>query len=277
MMAKRFFQIMILAAAVSFAWPVSQVEAFPAPANGTAGKCSDCHVLSKEEAAKLLKTDMFKAQIKDIRMSPVKGLWEIEIAQGDKVFLVYIDFAKKYLVEGRYTPVDQLGESKPLKKVDVRKIPLDNAVVMGNPKAEKKIIVFDDPECPYCAKLHEEIKKIVAKRSDLAFYIKMYPLAMHPGAYEKSIKMYPLAMHPGAYEKSKAIVCQKSPKLLDDAFAGKKLPKAECETQEIDNNIKLAEDLGITGTPAMILPDGRLVPGYVSGDVLLGIIDNTQS
>lgn len=260
MMAKRFFQIIVLAAAVSFAWPASQVEAFPAPATGTAGKCSDCHVLSKEEAAKLLKTDMFKAQVRDIRMSPVKGLWEIEVAQGDKVFLVFIDFTKKYLVEGRYTPVDQLGESKPLKKVDVKKIPLDNAVVIGNPKAEKKIIVFDDPECPYCAKLHEEIKKIVAKRSDLAFYIKMYPLAMHPGAYEKS----------------KAIVCQKSPKLLDDAFAGKKLPKAECETQEIDNNIKLAEELGISGTPAMILPDGRLVPGYIPGDALLGIIDNNQ-
>lgn len=259
-MAKRFLQIIVLAAAVSFAWPAGQVEAFPAPATGAAGKCSDCHVLSKEEAAKLLKTDVFKAQVREIRMSPVKGLWEVEVAQGDKVFLVYIDFAKKYLVEGRYTPVDQLGESKPLKKVDVRKIPLDNAVVIGNPKAEKKIIVFDDPECPYCGKLHDEIKKIVAKRSDLAFYIKMYPLAMHPGAYEKS----------------KAIVCQKSPKLLDDAFAGKKLPKAECETQEIDNNIKLAEELGISGTPAMVLPDGRLVPGYVSGDALLGIIDNTQ-
>ena len=260
MMAKRIFQIIVLAVACSFAWPAGQSGAFPAPATGAPGKCSDCHVLSKEEAAKLLKTDVFKAQVREVRMSPVKGLWEIEVSQGDKVFLVFIDFTKKYLVEGRYTAIDQLGESRPLKKVDVKKIPLDNAIVVGNPKAEKKIIVFDDPECPYCAKLHEEIKKIVAKRSDLAFYIKMYPLAMHPGAYEKS----------------KAIVCQKSPKLLDDAFAGKKLPKAECETEEIDNNIKLAEELGISGTPAIIFPDGRLVPGYVPGDALLGILDNTQ-
>ena len=256
-MAKRFFQILVLAAAVSFAWPAGNAEAFPAPAAGAAGKCSDCHVLNKDEAAKILKTDMFKAQVREIRMSPVKGLWEIEVSQGDKVFVVYLDFAKKYLVEGRYTPVDQLGQSAPLKKVDLKKIPLDGAIVMGNAKAEKKIIVFDDPECPYCAKLHEEIKKMVAKRTDLAFYIKLYPLAMHPGAYEKS----------------KAIVCQKSAKLLDDAFAGKKLAKAECDTQEIDNNIKLAEELGINGTPAMILPDGSLLPGYVPGDELLGIID----
>lgn len=251
---------MALASMCAFALPSGKAHAFPAPAAGTAGKCSDCHVLNKEEASKLLKTDMFKAQVRDIRMSPVKGLWEVEVAQGDKVFVVFVDFSKKYLVEGRYTSLDELGESQPLKKVDVRKVPLDNAIVVGNPKAEKKVIVFDDPECPYCGKLHEEIKKIVAKRTDLAFYVKMYPLAMHPGAYEKS----------------KSIVCQKSVKLLDDAFAGKKLPKAECVTDEIDNNIKLAEELGISGTPAMILPDGRLLPGYVPGDTLLEIIDSKQ-
>lgn len=255
-----FRSALLAFAFAALSWPVASAFAFPAPAQGAAGKCSDCHVLGKEEAAKLLKTDMFKAQIRDIRMSPVKGLWEVEIAQGEKLFLVYVDFAKKYLVEGRYTALDQLGESKPMKKVDAKKIPLENAVVLGNPKAEKKIIVFDDPECPYCAKLHEEIKKITAKRNDLAFYIKLYPLAIHPTAYEKS----------------KSIVCQKSAKLLDDAFAGKKLPKAECETQEVDNNIKLAEELGISGTPAMVLPDGRLLPGYVPSEVLLNLIDNAQ-
>lgn len=255
------FRTALLAlATAALSWPAASALAFPQPAEGTASKCSECHVLGKEEAAKLLKTDMFKAQVKEVRMSPVKGLWEVELAQGDKLFLVYVDFSKKYLVEGRYTALDQLGESKPLKKIDSKKIPLENAVVLGNPKAEKKVIVFDDPECPYCAKLHEEIKKITAKRNDLAFYIKLYPLAIHPTAYEKS----------------KSIVCQRSAKLLDDAFAGKKLPKAECETQEVDNNIKLAEELGITGTPAMVLPDGRLLPGYVPSEVLLNLIDNTK-
>jgi len=220
MMTKRFFQIMVLAAAVSFAWPAGHSEAFPAPATGAAGKCSDCHVLSKEEAAKLLKTDMFKAQVKDIRMSPVKGLWEIEVAQGDKVFLVYIDFAKKYLVEGRYTPIDQLGESKPMKKVDARKIPLDNAVVMGNPKAEKKIIVFDDPECPYCAKLHEEAKKVVAGNPDIAFFVKLYSRNNNPQTVQKAL----------------SVLCGKkdAPKLLDDAFAGRKLPPPKCNTAAVE-------------------------------------------
>lgn len=224
------------------------------------GNCAECHTLSNEDASKLLKTDKFKAQVKEVRLSPVKGLWEVELVQGEKVIIVHVDFAKKTLIEGKFTELSELGEPKPLRKVDVKGIPLENAIILGDPKAEKKVIVFDDPDCPYCARLHEELKKINAERKDIAFYIKMYPLAIHPNAYEKS----------------KAIACKKSVKLLEDAFAGKKLPKPDCETQEVDNNIRLAEGLGINGTPALVMPDGRLFPGYAPADVLLGVIDNRK-
>ncbi|MBI5492434.1 MAG: DsbC family protein [Deltaproteobacteria bacterium] len=258
-MIKRISLVMAFTLACAFsAFAADTASAFQGP--GCMGKCTDCHSLTKEDASKLLKADKFKASIRDIRMSPVKGLWEVEVTQGDKVFVVYMDFAKKFLVEGKFTALEQLGESAPLKKVDLKKVPLENAVVIGSASAQKKVIVFDDPDCPYCAKLHEEIKKITDKRKDIVFYIKMYPLPIHPGAYEKS----------------KSIVCAKSEKLLDDAFSGKKLPKAECETKEIDENIKLAEELGVRGTPAIILPDSRLVPGYLPADALLGLIDNPQ-
>lgn len=244
----------------AFSLSTSAGEALAFQGQGCGGQCIDCHTLNKDEATKLLKTERFKAQVKDVKMSPVKGLWEVEITQGDKNFVVYMDFSKKYLVEGRFTPIEQVGESAPLKKIDLKKIPLDNAIVLGSPTAAKKVIIFDDPDCPYCSKLHEEVKKILAKRKDIAFYVKMYPLAIHPEAYEKS----------------KSIVCSKNPKLLDDVFAGKPLPKAECETKELDNNIKLAEELGIRGTPAIILPDGRLFPGYAPADTITGLIDNPQ-
>lgn len=248
-----------LAFTASLTFMAGQAHAFQGP--GCGGKCTDCHSLTKDDASKLLKTERFKAQIKEVRPSPVKGIWEVEITQGDKVFIVYMDYAKKFLMEGiKFTPLEQIAEATELKKVDLSRVPLDGAVVLGNPKAEKKVVVFDDPDCPYCARLHQDIKKILEKRKDIAFFIKMYPLAIHPQAYEKS----------------KAIVCAKSAKLLDDAFAGKKLPKAECETDELDNNIKLAEELGIRGTPAIILPDGRHIRGYVQPDVLLGLMDNPQ-
>jgi thiol:disulfide interchange protein DsbC len=104
------------------------------------------------------------------------------------------------------------------------------------------------------------MKKIVKDRDDIGFWIKMYPLRSHPAAYKKS----------------KAIVCEKSLRLLDDAFAGKELPEPSCETTEVDDNIKLAESLGITGTPAIILQDGAIVPGYKDAKTLIQIIDQVS-
>jgi len=101
------------------------------------------------------------------------------------------------------------------------------------------------------------MKKVVEKRKDIAFYIKMYPLKSHPGAYEKA----------------KGIVCEGTLKALDEVFAGKPAPKADCNSTEVDKNIEIAGSLGITGTPAMILPDGILKTGYLQADDLIKAID----
>ena len=97
------------------------------------------------------------------------------------------------------------------------------------------------------------MKKVIAERKDIAFYIKMYPLPMHKDAYDKA----------------KAIVCEKSLALLEDAFEKKELPKPKCETDVVDENIKLAQKLGISGTPAVIFPDGRVVPGAVDAKTII--------
>jgi len=245
---------------------ISALSSFAAPAaafqgKGCMGDCAGCHSLNKAEAEKILKTDKFNAKVTDIKGAPVKGLWEVDITRQGKTFKVYVDFGKKYLMQNvSFLPIKDIGKRPPLKKVSLADIPLDKAVILGNPAAKKRIIVFDDPECPYCAKLHKEIKKIIKERKDVAFYIKLFPLPIHPDSYVKS----------------KAISCARSAKMLDDAFAGKKLPEPTCETDEIDNNLKLGRKLGIHGTPGIIFPDGRLLPGYVPAEVLLDLLDNPK-
>jgi len=100
------------------------------------------------------------------------------------------------------------------------------------------------------------MKQIIAERKDVAFYIKLFPLKMHPDAYEKS----------------KAIVCEKSLALLEQAYEKKPLPKATCETTIIDDNIKLAERLRINSLPTMILPDGRVISGYKDAESIKALI-----
>lgn len=97
-------------------------------------------------------------------------------------------------------------------------------------------------------------------RKDIAFYIKLYPLPMHKDAYGKA----------------KTVVCEKSLVLLEDAFAKKPLPPAKCETSIVDDNLKLAEKLGIRGTPAIIMPNGIVIPGYKDAPSLIADIDKAS-
>jgi len=224
--------------------------------------CAKCHVLTKDEATTIVKNFNPGLSVIDIKSAPVQGLWEVTVSTGGQKVLGYIDFSKQYFVKGEIIDIknkvnlsrDRLTE---INKVDVSSIPLDDALVLGDKNAEHKIIVFDDPVCPYCARLHQEMKKVIEKRKDIAFLIKMYPLPMHKGADEKA----------------KAIVCEKSIALLEDSFAHKDLPAAKCTTSAIDDNMKLAGKLGISGTPAIIFPDGRVMAGFMEADPLIQALE----
>ncbi len=138
-------------------------------------------------------------------------------------------------------------------KVDISYIPLGNALVLGHPGAKHRVIVFTDPDCPFCARLHTEMEKVVEERKDIVFFIKLFPLAAHRNAYWKAI----------------AIQCSRSLKMMEDNFEGKPIPHVACGTKEIDDNIMLAAFLGITGTPTLILPDGTVHMGALPANKLI--------
>lgn len=100
------------------------------------------------------------------------------------------------------------------------------------------------------------MKKVVAEDKNIAFYIKLYPLKSHRNAYDKAV----------------TIVCKKSLKLLEDSFENKQIEIKKCSSNAVDENIKLAERFGITGTPTLIMPDGRLVVGYRDAKTLKDLI-----
>lgn len=239
---------------------------FDIKGEGCGTECAQCHKIKKDEASEILKG--FVEKVISVEEGPVKGMWMVEVEAKGKRFPIYLHYSKKYFFAGNIIDIKNRklvgGETKPVEKVkvDVDKIPLDDAIVMGNSLARKRVIVFDDPDCPFCRKLHEEIKKVISQRDDIAFYIKLFPL---------------VKLHPDAYRKSKSIVCEKSFKLLDDAFSGKEIPAPGCETTKIDDNIKLGESLGITGTPTIIFQNGTVISGYITADKLIAIIDGVNT
>jgi thiol:disulfide interchange protein DsbC len=113
--------------------------------------CVKCHTLGNDEARDLLKGIFPDIKIVDIRVSPVKAFWEVFSESGGRKGLIYVDFSKKYLISGSLISIKErknLSQERfaELNKIDVSQIPLDDALVMGDPKARIRIIAFDDPD-----------------------------------------------------------------------------------------------------------------------------------
>jgi thiol:disulfide interchange protein DsbC len=229
--------------AILLALPLS-AAAFPPDKKGD---CLDCHKLDKKEAEEIIRRFVPNGVVHDIKLAPVKAFWLIEVESGDRRGMVMLDFTKNYL--GQLQPVP--------KKIDASKVPLKDAVVLGAKNAKKKVIVFTDPDCPYCRKLHDEMKAVTAKRKDIAFHLLLYPLPSHKEAYPKS----------------QAILCEKSIALLDDAFAGKPVPAPKCGNEAVERNLALGQELSVNSTPTLIREDGIVMSGALPADKLIDWVD----
>jgi len=257
---KRSWSIIIVLALLCVPFLAVTAQAFP-PAKGDK-PCIDCHKLDKKDAEDLVKKVVPTGIVSDIKEAPIKGVWQIDVDAGEgKHGSLYLDFSKKFVI-AQIVPVEAIGKQPPAppKKVDISKIPLDNAILFGAKGATKKIIVFSDPDCPYCRELHKIMKQILPKRNDIAFEIILNPLPMHKDAYKKA----------------QAIQCAKSAEMLDDAFSGKSVPEPTCPPDQIEKNKELARSLDFLGTPTLVRGDGTVLSGYLPEEKLLEWIDMKQ-
>lgn len=244
--------VTLFAGLVTILLPLS-APAFPGK-DPKGGDCTKCHKLEKKEAEEVVKKLIPGGAVVGIKQAPVKSFWLIEVEQGGRRGAIYLDFSKKYV--GQIAAVESIGKPQE-RKVDFSKVSLSDGVVLGAADAKRKVAVFTDPDCPYCRKLHEEMKKVVAKRTDIAFYLMMFPLEMHKDAYKKA----------------QAVLCEKSLALADDAFSGKAVPEPKCPPDLVEKIKAAGASLGIQGTPALIRDDGTLISGFLPADDLIAWIE----
>lgn len=218
--------------------------------------CMDCHKLKKSEASKIIEKAIPGGKVLDIKASPVKGIWQIDVQRGEQRGAVLLDYSKKFLVP-QLVAVENLGKQPPARKLELSKISLTNAMLVGSADAKHKVVVFTDPDCPYCRELHKILKDIVEKRKDIAFQLILFPLPMHKDAPKKV----------------QSILCSKSVSVLDDAFIGKDVPEPSCSADAVEQNKSLAASLDITGTPTLVRDDGVVLSGFMPEEQLVKWIE----
>jgi len=193
--------------------------------------------------------------IQTIADSPIKGMYEVSLAGGqilhitqDGIFFIAGDLYQ--VTESDLINLTEFNRNDKRKEL-LATLDESEMVVFSpqNPKAT--VTVFTDFDCTYCRKLHQEVPEL--NKLGVAVRYLAYPRAGVPSA---------------SYDKMVSAWCADDPNLaLTEAKMGKAIPQKTC-ANPVAKQYRLGEDFGVTGTPALVLEDGELLPGYMPARAL---------
>ena len=119
---------------------------------------AECPRLEMKDADVIVKKIIPDGKAVDIKESPVKGVWQIDVEKGGQRGSIFHRLLEEISDPAcrRSRPISSKCRPATPQKVDISKIPLDDSITVGAKTAAKKVIVFSDPDCPYCRQLHDE-------------------------------------------------------------------------------------------------------------------------
>lgn len=131
-----------------------------------------------------------------------------------------------------------------------------DAIVFPASQAKYRVTVFTDIDCGYCRELHRHIDQYNAAGITVRY-------VAFPRAGEGS----------ASFKKAENVWCAADRKAaLTAAKAGKDNAEKVCKNPVADQ-FRAGEKLGVSGTPAILLDDGRLLPGYLPPEELRRVLE----
>ncbi len=195
--------------------------------------------------------------VSDVTKTEVEGLYSIAFSGKGSVYALqdgdYFFTGDLIKIQNKnFVNVKELALMEPRREV-LSTISREEMVIFSPEDAPKaSVFVFTDVDCGYCRKLHNEVPRL----NELGVEVKYlaYPRA---GIGSKSYKKIVSAWC--AEDKQSALSALKR---------GDEIPANDCKDNPVANQFELGRALGVTGTPAIVLADGTLLPGYLPADQL---------
>jgi len=187
-------------------------------------------------------------QIDEVRKSEIPGLYEVRV-DGSEIY--YTDAKADFLIEGSLIDTRNkrnLTEERVEKLTAIKfdSLPIKDAFTVVRGNGERKMAVFEDPNCGYCKRFERDLQKV----DNVTIYMFLYPIL---GA--------------DSVEKSKAIWCAKDRgtawldwMLRDQAVSS---TAGGCDATALSRNVELGRKYKINGTPTLLFTNGSRVPGAV--------------
>ncbi|NKB32175.1 MAG: thioredoxin fold domain-containing protein [Pseudomonadales bacterium] len=200
-------------------------------------------------------------EILAIKETPLGNMFEVELNTGE---LLYSDISGDYLFAGDMYQTTGAGlmnlssSTRQIRTLErIATIPEDQMIIFDpENEIQATLTVFTDVDCTYCRALHRDMEDLLAKG------IRIRYLA-YPRGGEGA----------GSFDKMISVWCSEDRhKSLTQAKNGQNLPIRDCETP-VMSHYDVGNQIGISGTPALIFPDGRVIPGYMDVDRLVAMLN----
>ena len=194
-------------------------------------------------------------KLEDVRLSPVSGVYEVNSGAN----ISYITADAKYAILGDLLEIDtnvNVSENRrrAIRARMIEAVP-DSEMLVFAPKETPKytITVFTDIDCGYCRRLHSQI----AEYNKLGIRVR-YMFFPRSGPDTES------------WHKAESVWCASNRNdALTRAKNGQAVKSPKCPTDIVKRDYELGEKLQVTGTPAIFLASGEMLPGYAPPGELL--------
>ena len=202
---------------------------------------------SLERARKNISKHFPNVKSQNITMSPISGVYQV--AMPPRFF--YASEDGRYILNGDLidmTENQNLSQTARNKSVAdaVNAMGEDSMINFGNNTLKHTVTVFTDIDCGYCRKLHNEVKKY--NKLGIRVRYMAYPRA---------------GIGSSSFQKAEAVWCSNDKeKALTEAKNGVDVKSKKCKSP-VAAHYALGNKIGIRGTPAIVLEDGTVVPGYI--------------
>jgi len=193
--------------------------------------------------------------IESVSASPMPGLYEVRMDGGR---VIYASADGRFVINGHLLQLDNgkmvnLTQQQEMQALTAQldAIPREKMVIFGPEKPKTHITVFTDTDCGYCQKLHSEVAELNRRGVEVRY------LAFPRGGIGSA-----------GYRTLVNVWCAKDrQEAMTRAKSRLSVPVAECQ-DPVREQYALGQRIGIEGTPAIILANGQLIPGYQPADVL---------
>jgi thiol:disulfide interchange protein DsbC len=212
-------------------------------------------VMLKQRLATVFPAEMIPDEI---RPSEMAGFYEAQI----NGHIFYISEDGRYLINGEVLDLQQQKNLTKTRLSDKRRQLLasldeDDMIIYGGESYRYTVTVFTDIDCGYCRKLHSQMKQY----NGLGIRIRYL-------AYPRA------GINSPSFKKAEAVWCAEDrQKALSLAKTGQQPVYRACDNP-VAEQYQLGGQFGVQGTPAIVLDNGELVPGYVPPADLLRMIQS---